>query len=186
MTPAKQIKVGMAIIFKGELWRVLQTQIIAPGNWRAFVQTKLRHITKGTQTEHRFGADENVERAILDKRAVEFLYQEGESYHFMDTETYEQTHLTNELLADAVRFLTPNLKLLIEFYDGKPIGIELPQTVKLKVVETEPSVKTATVTNSYKLAKVETGTTIQVPGFITEGEMVEVDTATGEYIGRAK
>jgi elongation factor P len=186
MAPAKQIKVGNTVTFEGELWRVLSKNIIAPGNWRAFVQLKLRNVVRGSQKEQRFGADDNIERAILDKRPMEFLYADGDMYHFMDPATYEQTQMSADQLGDVVQWLTPNLKLAIESHEGKPIGVELPATVKLKVAETDPFLKTATVTNTYKQAKLETGATVQVPGFITEGELVEIDTETGEYLGRAK
>ncbi|HLG18740.1 MAG TPA: elongation factor P [Bdellovibrionota bacterium] len=183
---AKQLKVGMIVEYQKGLYRVLHTQIIAPGNWRAFVQAKLRNIVSGTQTETRFRTDEDLQRAVLDRKDVEFLYADGESYHVMDTQSYEQFHLTAELLGDAVRFLKPNMRFAVDSYEGRPVGVELPQTVTLKVVETDPFMKSATVTNSYKTAKLETGASIQVPGFISEGEMVEIDTATGEYLGKAK
>jgi elongation factor P len=186
MPPAKQIKVGMTIMHEGELWRVLSKDIIAPGNWRAFVQTKLRNVIRGTQKEHRFAADDNLERAMLDKRPMDYLYNDGDLYHFMDPTNYEQIQLSTEILGDVVKYLVPNTQLFVESYEDKPIGVELPPTVKLRVVETEPGLKTATVTNTYKNAKLESGVTVQVPPFITEGELVEIDTATGEYLGRAK
>ena len=186
MVTGKQIKVGMIIIFQGDLWKVLSTQIIAPGNWRAFTQTKLRNLAKGTLMEHRFRADETVERAMLDQQSVEFLYQDGDQFHFMNMQNYEQFHLSREDLGDNIKFLTPNMKMQVQSYNGKPIGVDPPKTVKLKVIETDPFLKTATVTNSYKNAKVETGATFQVPGFIQEGEIIEIDTESSDYIGRAK
>ncbi len=186
MPGAKQIKVGNVILHEGGLFRVLSSQIIAPGNWRSFVQMKLRNIVSGGQTEVRFRSEDNIERAILDNKHVEFLYKDGDHYHFMDTDSYEQFHLLEEMLGDAIKFLTPNLKMEVQFHETKPVGLELPQTVTLKVVETSPFIKTATVTNSFKAAKMETGYTFQVPGFITEGDSVDIDTATGDYVGRAK
>jgi elongation factor P len=182
----KTLKVGMVIQFEGAMYRVMETQIISPGNWRAFVQTKLRNILSGNQKEQRFRTDEVLERAMLDTREVEFLYQEGDSYHFMDTQNYEQFHMTADVLGGAVKFLKPNMRLHVDKFEGRPITVELPQTVDLRVTETTPFIKAATATNQYKEAKLETGALIQVPGFITEGEMIQVDTATGEYLGRAK
>ncbi|MCB0308297.1 MAG: elongation factor P [Bdellovibrionales bacterium] len=181
---AKNLKVGMVINYEGHLFRVMSIHLIAPGNWRSFAQAKLRKLSDGTQKENRFRSDENVERAILDQREVEYLYQEDTTYHFMDTTSYEQFQLQNEDLGDAINYLIPNMKINVEFYEGKPIGVALPKTVNLKVVETEPYVKTATATSQYKPAKVETGATFQVPGFVTEGESIQIDTETGKYLGR--
>ncbi|MFH1262636.1 MAG: elongation factor P [Pseudomonadota bacterium] len=186
MPSAKQIKVGMTIMFEGELWRVLTKDIIAPGNWRAFVQAKLRNVLRGTQKEHRFSADEEIERAILDKRPMDYLYHDGSVYHFMDPTTFEQIQLSDDMIGDAAKYLIPNSQIFVESYDDKPIGVELPPTIKLKVKETEQRLKTATVTNTYKQATLESGLIVQVPPFITEGELVEIDTVTGEYLGRAK
>jgi elongation factor P len=176
----------MTLQVEGQLFRVLSAKHLTPGNLGALVQTKLRGVVTGVQTERRFRAQEDVERVYLESREIEYLYNDGESYHFMDTETYEQFHLTAEMLGDATQWLIPNLKLKVERFEEKPIGVELPDKVHVKVTQTEPFMKSATVTNSFKAAKVETGAMVQVPGFITEGEIIEVDTTTGEYLGRAK
>lgn len=186
MISGKNLKVGIVIHYNGGLYRVMKTQIIAPGNWRAFVQTKMRNIQTGTQTENRFRTDETIERAEFDRREVEYLYQDGGIYYFMECDTYEQFPVSAEILGDAIEWLQPNLKMIVEKNDGTPIGVELPTSIKLKVVETEPYIKTATATNSFKNAKLENGVTLGVPGFITEGELIEVDPTAGEYIGRAK
>ncbi len=186
MIGAKQLKIGMIIRHEGDIWRVMGTQHVQPGKGGAYIQTKLRNVLKGTQTEHRFRSSESVDRITLDKRVVQFLYGDGEMFHFMDTENYEQFQLSDKVIGDQARFLTPNLELFVETYEEKLIGIELPATVKLKVVETAPYIKTATATNAFKAAKMESGTEIQVPGFITEGEVIEVDTASGKYLSRAK
>lgn len=186
MIGSKQLKVGMAIILNGELWRVMETHHTQPGKGGAYIQTKLRNILKGTQMEHRFRSGEPVERAVFDKRSAQFLYQDGNDYHFMDSKNYEQFHLTADQLGNANKFLLPNMNLLVESYEGKPLGVELPKTVQLKVIETEPYLKTATVTSSYKPAKLETGSTVQVPSFVVEGDKIEIDTASGEYVGRVK
>jgi elongation factor P len=126
-----------------------------------------------------------VERAILDETEMEYLYRDGDMYHFMNNETFEQIALSEEVLGDAVPYLTPNIKLKIELYEGRPVGIEPPLTVEMKVVETEPSIKGSTVSNVGKPAKMETGLVVQVPAFINEGDVIRVDSATGSYIERA-
>ena len=183
---AKSLKAGVIIEYRGELWRTMQATHMSPGKGRAFVQAKLRNVVSGTQTEIKFRSDENLERAVLEQREVQYLYQEGGAYCFMDTENYEQFHLSEEMLGDSTLFLKPNMNLQVESYEGKPMGVQLPKTVTLKVVETEPYVKTATVTNSYKAAKVETGATVQVPGFISEGEEIDIEIESGKYLGRGK
>lgn len=184
--PATQMKVGMVIEYQNELWRVMSVLHVTPGNWRGMVQTKLRNVLKGNQTEHRFRSEDKVERAQLEQREMEFLYQDGEGYHFMDTENYEQIALTEEDLGDALYYLIPNIKVEVEFHDTKALGVELPKTVDLTVVETEPGMKNATASNSPKPAKLETGLTVAVPPFVNVGEKVRVDTATGQYLERAK
>ncbi|MFH1017875.1 MAG: elongation factor P [Pseudomonadota bacterium] len=183
---AKSIKPGMILQVDGQLFRVLSAKHLTPGNLGALVQTKLRGVKTDIQTERRFRAQEDVERVYLENREIEFLYKDGDIYHFMDTETYEQFHLSAEILGDATLWLTPNLKLKVERFEEQPIGVELPDKVKVKITHTEPFMKSATVTNAFKAAEVETGATVQVPGFISEGETIEVDTTTGEYLGRAK
>lgn len=183
---AKQLKVGMTILFNKELYRMLSVKHVTPGNLGAFVQVKMRNLRTGLQTEHKFRSTEDVERVYPETTEVEYLYADGDTYNFMDTTSYEQFPISAEILGESTQYLKPNMKLKLESFDEKPVGIELPATVSLKVVETEPFIKTATATNSYKAAKVETGATIQVPGFITEGEAIEIDTSTGEYLGRAK
>lgn len=186
MIGSKQLKVGMAIIFKGEIYRVMDLSHVQPGKGGAFIQAKLRNVITGLQTEHKYRSGEGVERAIIDTREIEYLYEDGGDYYFMDCETYDQFHFTKDVLGDSVSYLTPNLKLMVEKHEDRFIGIELPKVVKLQVLETEPYIKTATATNAFKGAKVETGATFQVPGFIVEGERVEIDTTTGKYLGRAK
>ena len=136
--------------------------------------------------DHRFSSEDRVERAILDAQEMEYLYRDGEDYHFMNTETYEQTHLRNETLGETMEYLTPNLKITVEFYDGKPVAIQLPATVDLEVVETEPSLKGATAPNMMKPAKLETGLVVQVPPFVNTGDRVRVNTAEGTYQERAQ
>jgi elongation factor P len=186
MIQATQMKRGMCIKHENDLYRVVSTQHITPGNWRGMVQAKIRHLKSGSIVEHRFRSEDRVERAILDETEMAFLYQEGDMYHFMNNESFEQIGLSNEVLGDAVSFLTPNIKLKIEMYEGRPVGIELPLTVEMTVMETEPAIKGSTVSNQSKPATMETGLVVQVPPFIAPGDIIRVDTSTGSYIERAK
>jgi elongation factor P len=186
MIQATQMKRGMCIKHDNDLYRVVATQHITPGNWRGMVQAKIRHLKSGSIIEHRFRSEDRVERAILDETEMEFLYKDGDMYHFMNNETFEQIALSEEVLGDAVPYLFPNIKLKIEMYEERPVGIELPLTVELKVAETEPAIKGASVSNQSKPARMETGLMVQVPPFIAEGDIIKIDTATGAYIERAK
>jgi elongation factor P len=183
---ANHIRRGNIIIYNGEPHRVLDFQHRTPGNLRAFVQVKLRNIRNGAGLETRFSATEQVERATLEQHDMEYLYTDGDLYHFMNTETYEQIGLNAEQLGDATGYLIEGLKIQVEFFDGQPIGIELPPVVELTVVETEPELKGATASNSNKPAKLNTGVTIMVPPFVKEGDVVRVDPNEGRYIERAK
>lgn len=168
-----------------DLYSILKMEHRTPGNLRAFVQVKMRNLRTGAMFDNRFSSTEQVERAILDEQEMEFLYQEGDDYTFMNTETYDQVTLNSELLGDAVNYLISNIKVHVEFYEGKPMSVELPATVDLTVVETEPGLKGATVSNVGKPAKMETGLVVQVPAFINEGEKIRVNTSEGTYQERA-
>ncbi len=184
MIQATQLKKGMCIKHENDLWRIVATHHLTPGNWRGMVQTKIRNLKTGAISEHRFRSEDRVERAILDETQMEYLYQDGDMYHFMNNETYEQMGLSDEVLGDAVPYLIPNIRLAIEFYEDRPVGIELPLTVEMKVMETEPGIKSASVSNVGKPAKMETGLVVQVPAFINEGDVIRIDTATAAYIER--
>lgn len=186
MIQATQMKRGMCIKHDNDLYRVVETQHKTPGNLRGLVQAKIRHLKSGSIMEHRFRSVDMVERAILDERAMEFLYRDGDMYYFMNTETYEQMGLSDEVLGDAVNYLIPNCKLKVEIYEERPVGIELPQTVDMTVMETEPSIKGSTASNVGKPAKMETGLIVQVPPFISEGDRIKIDTNTGAYVERTK
>ena len=175
----------MVIKFNNELYSVFSMTHRTPGNLRGFVQAKMRSLRTGSMTENRFSSEDKVEKAIMDEQEMEYLYDDGEYYYFMNTETYEQMHLMKDLLGDATSYLIPQLKVSVEFYEGKPISVELPATVDMLVVETEPGMRGATVSNVTKPAKMETGLVVQVPSFITEGEKIRVDTAEGAYMSRA-
>ena len=135
--------------------------------------------------EHRFRSGDAIDKITVDEIKMEFLYSDGDNYYFMNTENFEQTHLSKEILGDSVDYLIPNLEIQVEFFDGKAVGIELPQTVELTVVETEPGLKSATASSVTKPAKTETGLIVQVPPFINEGEKIRVDTSEGAYLSRA-
>ena len=184
--PATQLKVGTVIKYQNDLCRVSQVTHITPGNWRGMVQTKMRNLRTGLSTENRFRSEDKVERVTLEQHEMEFLYQDGDMYHFMNNETFEQIGLSDEVLGDAVPYLIPNIKLKIEMYEERPVGIELPQTVDMTVLETEPSIKGGSVSNVGKPAKMETGLIVQVPAFISEGERIKIDTSTGSYVERVK
>ena len=175
----------MVIKFNNELYSIFSMVHRTPGNLRGFVQVKMRSLRTGSMTEHRFSSEDKAERAMLDEQEMEYLYDDGEFYYFMNTETFEQLHLTKDLLGDAVDYLISQMKVNVEFYEGKPMSVELPPTVDLTVVETEPGLKGASVSNVTKAAKLETGLVVQVPPFINEGEKVRVSTAEGTYQERA-
>jgi elongation factor P len=168
-----------------DLYSIMKMEHRTPGNLRAFVQVKMRNLRTGAMFDNRFSSTEQVDRAILDEQEMEFLYDDGEQYTFMNTETYDQVALNKELLGDAVNYLIPNIKVHVEFYEGKPMSVELPATVDLKVMETEPGLKGATVSNVGKPATLETGLVVQVPAFINEGETIRVSTSEGTYLERA-
>jgi elongation factor P len=186
MIPATQLRVGMAILHEGNLCRVLSILHLTPGNWRGMVQTKLRNLRSGNSFDYRFRSEDRVEKADLEQHEMEFLYASGDEYHFMNTETYEQVALPREDLGDTALYLTPNIKVMVEFYEHRAVGIDLPVTVDLKVVDTPPGMKGATASNSGKPATLETGLQVQVPQFVNIGDVVRVDTAEGKYLERAK
>jgi len=184
--PATQIRRGMVIVFEGEPCRVVEFRHHTPGNLRAMIQTKLRSIRTGSSFEHRFRSADTIERASLEQHEMEYLYSDGSHHHFMNTETFEQIALSDDDLGDAAPWLTPGLKIKVEFYEGTPIGIDLPPSLELTVTQTEPSLKGATVSNVNKPARLENGVTIQVPPFVNQGDRIRVDPSEGRYMERAK
>lgn len=185
MIQATQMRVGMCILFEGNICRVMSVQHVTPGNWRGFVQARMRNLRNGNSFEHRFGSTEKVERAILDTSPMEYLYSDPSGHHFMNQETYEQITMDDETLGDTMLYLLPNTVISVDFYEGNPVGIELPNTVTLEVVETEPGLKGATASSSYKPAKMETGLSVQVPPFIEVGTKIIIDTRENKYLSRA-
>jgi elongation factor P len=150
------------------------------------VQTKMKNLRTGSSFEYRFRADDSIEKASMETHELEFLYSGGDTYHFMNTENYDQLEMDEESLGDNAKWMVPNMKIVAEYYDGRPIGIQLPNSLTFEVVETAPVMKTATKTASYKPAKLENGVTIDVPEFISTGERVRVNPSSGEYQDRAK
>jgi elongation factor P len=185
MISSTQLRPGMVIKYNNELYSVFSVNHRTPGNLRGFVQAKMRSLRTGSMMENRFSSEDKVEKAIMDEQEMEYLYDDGEYFYFMNTETYEQMHLMKDLLGDATQYLIPQLKVKVEFYEGKAISVELPATVDMTVIETEPSLRGSTVSNVTKPAKLETGLVVQVPAFITEGEKIKVNTAEGTYQERA-
>ena len=185
MIQATQMRAGMCILFEGEICRIMSVHHVTPGNWRGFVQAKMRNLRSGNSFEHRFGSTEKVERAILETHQMEYLYSDPSGHHFMNQESYEQVSLDDETLGDTMLYLLPNTVISVDFYDERPVGIELPNTVSLEVVDTEPSMKGATASASYKPAKMETGLVVQVPPFIEPGTRILIDTRENKYLSRA-
>jgi elongation factor P len=175
----------MIIKHNNDLHSVFSVEHRTPGNLRAFIQARLRNLRTGAMFEHRFRSGDALDKVTVDQVKMEYLYNDGDDYYFMDIENYEQTVLKHDILGDAVEYLTANLQIIVEFFDGKPVGIELPQTVELKVVETEPGLKSATASSVTKPAKTETGLVVYVPPFINEGDKIKVDTSDGAYLNRA-
>ena len=181
---ASSIRKGIVILYNNAPHRVLDFQHRTPGNLRAFVQVKLRNLRSGLSTEARFSSTETIEKADLEEHEMEYLFHESHGYVFMNIESYEQVTLDAEILGDAVNYLIPNLKIEVMFLDGNPISAELPSTVDLKVIQTEPGIKSATVSNVTKSAKLETGVEIQVPAFVNEGDIVRINPSEGKYLER--
>ena len=173
------VKVG------ADLLRVLDLQHVTPGNLRGFVRVKFRNIRSGSLSDQKLRSEDSIERATLDEREMQYLYKDGDSFHFMDTSTYEQLHIPSEALGDSVNYIIPDALIKVEFYGAEPVGIELPQTVDLKVEDTVPGIKGATASAQVKPARLETGLVVQVPPFINSGDTIRVSTETGEYLSRA-
>ena len=175
----------MLVKIDQDLFRVLELQHVTPGNLRGFVRVKLRNIRNGTLSDQKLRSEDAVERATLDECEMQYLYQDGDAYHFMDTATFEQVHISGEALGESVNFLKPEMTIQVEFYGTEPVGIELPPAVDLKVLDTAPGIKGATANNQIKPATLETGLVVNVPPFVNTGDIVRVNTETGEYLSRA-
>ena len=181
------IRVGNLIEWNKRVWRVIKCyHVHVGGRGGAFMQVEMKDIEVGTKTNQRFRTEDKIERAFVDAREMQFLYQDGDSYVFMDQENYEQLSLPADFLEGQAGYLLPNTDVQINFYNGRAIGVELPPSVVLKVTDTEPGIKNSTATNSFKPATMETGIIVQVPGFINVGEKIKVDTNEGKYMERAE
>jgi elongation factor P len=183
---ATQIRRGMVLVFEGDPCRVIEFRHHTPGNLRAMVQAKLKNLRTGSSFEHRFRAADTIIKADMETHELEFMYQGGDTYHFMNAENYDQIELDEEALGDSAPWMQPGLKILAEYYNGRPIGIQLPNSLVFEIVETAPVVRGATKTASSKPAKLENGVTVNVPEFIEQGTRVRVNPSTGEYLDRAK
>ena len=183
---ATQIRRGMVLVFEGDPCRIIEFRHHTPGNLRAMVQAKLKNLRTGANFEHRFRAADTIEKASMETHELEFLYKGGDTYHFMNSENYDQLEMDDEALGDAAQWMQPGLKILAEYYNGRPIGIQLPNSMVLEIVDTAPVVRGATKTASSKPAKLENGVTVNVPEFIDVGTRIRVNPNVGEYLERAK
>ena len=181
MISTGELRKGVAIELDGELWQILDYHHIKMGRGSAQVRIKLKNVKRGQTVERSFQAGEKWPRAFLDKRQVQFLYRDGDSFHFMDTESYEQFEMSGGKLDDAARYLTDGMLLDRTTYEGETIGVELPVSVELRVVETEPGFAGDTQSGARKPATTETGLVLQVPLFVSAGDVIRIDTRTGEY-----
>lgn len=182
---ANEMRKGMVLRVDGHVFKVLEATHRTPGNLRAFVQAKMRNVISGIQSEQRFRSEDDVERVYIDTKQMQYLYHDNEGYHFMDTESYDQVALRDDVLGDTMSFVVPESMVTMDWFEGNPIGVEVPSSVDLKVVETAPGIKGATASAQKKPAKLETGLSVQVPSFINEGETVRVSTEDGSYLGRS-
>lgn len=185
MISSNDFRTGVTIEYDGAIWRVVEFMHVKPGKGAAFVRTKLKNIRTGAVREMTFRAGEKVARARIENREMQYLYSDGDNYTFMDTETYEQMNLSSEQLEYEVNFLKENMNCVIVLYDGQAIGCDLPNTVELEVVDTEPGIRGDTATGGSKPAKLQTGYSVQVPFFVNIGDRLIVDTRTGLYVSRA-
>jgi elongation factor P len=181
---ATRLRKGNLIKMDQGLYRVIDLYHITPGNKRGHVQAKLRDIRSNRLIDHKFRSEDDVERATLDEREMQFLYRDGDLFHFMDTSSYEQVHLSIEVLGESALYLLPDSLISVEFYDTEPVGIHLPQTVDLKVTDTVPGIKGATASAQVKPATVQTGLVVTVPAFINTDDVIRINTETGEYLSR--
>lgn len=185
MISTNDFKTGLTIEIEGEVFQIVDFQHVKPGKGAAFVRSKIRNVRTGAVVERTFNAGEKLPKARIDRKEFQFLYNDGTLFYFMDMETYDQTSLDNNQLGDAVRYLKENMILSVMTFQDKPIGVDLPNFVELKVTETSPGIKGDTASGGSKPASLETGYVVQVPFFINVGDVLQIDTRTGQYIKRA-
>lgn len=176
---------GLKIEFEGDPYTIVYFQHVKPGKGGAFVRTKLKNLKTGAVLEHTFRSGDKVEKPDLEEREMQFMYREGDAFHFMDTASYEQIYLDADHMGDAANYMIENLSVRILFFRGEPIGIDLPIFIVLTIAETEPGIRGDTVSGATKSARLESGAVVQVPLFLNEGDRIKVDTRTGSYIERA-
>ncbi len=181
---ATRLRKGMLIKVGNDLFRILELHHLTPGNKRAHIQVRMRNIRTQSLQDEKFRAEEDVERAALDEREMQYLYNDGDLYYFMDTSNFEQIHISAEALGDSKDYLIADSTIRVEFYEEEPVGIELPPTVDLVVKQTVPGIKGATASAQVKPATLETGLVVSVPSFVNEGDKIRVNTETGEYQSR--
>ena len=186
MIDATNIRKGMILKMDGQLYRVQEMQLITPGRWKAMVQTKLRSLRDGAIRDHRFRSVDRIEQVHFDDVDMEYMYQAGEDYVFMNHQTYDQVTLSAEVIGDTSKYLTPNVVFTIQMYEGKPINVIPPITIVLTVAKTDPQMKGATAAASYKPATMDNGLQILVPPFINEGDAIKIDTREDKYLERSK
>ncbi|MGC8594513.1 MAG: elongation factor P [Candidatus Kryptoniota bacterium] len=186
MATTSDFRSGMTIKYNDGLWSIVEFQHVNPGNWRAFVRAKLKNIKTGQVVETRFRAGETVDVVRIEQRPYQYLYRDGEMLVFMDLETYDQIQVLEEIVGDRSKFLKENENVQIMFNGTEILGVEIPIFVNLRVIETEPGIKGDTVSNVMKPARLETGAVVNVPLFVEEGEVLKIDTRTGEYVERVK
>lgn len=184
MISANELRKGVTFVYDGDVYQVVDFQHVKPGKGAAFVRTKIKSVMNGGSKEVTFNPNEKFENAIISTKEMQYLYNDGALYYFMDPETFEQIGIEEENVRDAIIYVKENDTVLIKFYDGKPFSIEAPNFVELKVEKTEPGIKGDTATNVTKPATVETGAVINVPIFVNEGDVIKVDTRSGEYLSR--
>ncbi|MBV8117152.1 MAG: elongation factor P [Candidatus Eremiobacteraeota bacterium] len=185
MISSNDLRNGVTIVVDGQLWTVIEFLHVKPGKGSAFVRTRIKNVRTGTTLERTFRAGEKLERAHVDNRAMQMLYNDTEGYHFMDQETFENVTIGRELIGDPADFLKDGMVVDVQFHEGIPIGVDLPAHVELKIVDTDPGFKGDTATNTTKPAKLETGATVQVPLFVESGNVIRIDTRDRRYIGRS-
>lgn len=184
MISTSDFRTGLTIEIEGEIYTIVDFQHVKPGKGAAFVRTRLKNIRSGSVTERTFRAGEKVERALMERRPMQFLYAAGDDYFFMDTESFEQMTINRERLGNDIKYLKENMDIAVVLYQEQVIGTELPHAVELRVAETEPGIKGDTASGGSKPATLETGLVVQVPFFITIGDVLRIDTRSGEYIER--
>lgn len=186
MIKASEVKKGQVINYQNALFTVVDIDRVSKGNWRSYLQAKLRNIKTGQLIDQRLAVDDRIETAFVETKPYEYLYRDGNDYVLMDKVTFDQIHVAAEIMGEADHYLKGNEQVMVSFIDGNPVGSELPNTVELTVTDTPPVVKGATATNQTKEALMETGLRVRVPPFITIGEVLRIDTRTGEYLERAR